>query len=339
MCVWPMIQSYPGETKLRDDLIVSQQQTTESEEASFVVKDPETGNFYRFREVEHFVLQQLDGSTPVDDIRQRAEERFGAPLPSDTLDQFIKTLRRLGLLETKDAQGHMSRQRGRIRGSLLYLRFKAFDPDHLFNRLVGKVRFCFTPQFLVCSAALILLAFGITVSNWDEISRDFGRLLRPEALLFVLLTTFVITALHEFAHGLTCKHFGGEIHEMGFLLIYFQPAFYCNISDAWLFREKARRLWVTFAGAYFELFVWAVATLLWRVAERGTWVSAAALVVMATSGVKIFFNLNPLIKLDGYYLLSDLLDVPNLRRRAFSYTGGKLKRLLGFRTSDEIATP
>ena len=79
-----MIQSYPGETKLRYDLIVSQQQTTESEEASFVVKDPETGNFYRFREVEHFVLQQLDGSTPVDDIRQRAEERFGAPLPSDT---------------------------------------------------------------------------------------------------------------------------------------------------------------------------------------------------------------------------------------------------------------
>src|SRR5438309_3704280 len=325
MCVWPMIQSYPGETKLRDDLIVSQQQTTESEEASFVVKDPETGNFYRFREVEHFVLQQLDGSTPVDDIRQRAEERFGAPLPSDTLDQFIKTLRRLGLLETKDAQGHMSRQRGRIRGSLLYLRFKAFDPDHLFNRLVGKVRFCFTPQFLVCSAALILLAFGITVSNWDEISRDFGRLLRPEALLFVLLTTFVITALHEFAHGLTCKHFGGEIHEMGFLLIYFQPAFYCNVSEAWLFPKKSHRLWVTVAGPYFEIFLWALATLAWRVTDPEVWLNSAALVVVATSAIKTVLNLNPFMKLDGYYLLSDYLEVPNLRERAFQYLRERIK--------------
>ena len=324
-----MIQSYPGETKLRDDLIVSQQQTTESEEASFVVKDPETGKFYRFREVEHFILQQLDGSTPADHIRQRVEERFGAPLPSDTFDQFIKTLRRLGLLETKDAQGHMSRRRGRIRGSLLYLRFKAFDPDRLFNRLVGKVRFCFTPQFLACSAALILLAFGITVSNWDEISRDFVRLLRPELFLLAWLTIFVITTLHESAHGLTCKHFGGEVHEMGFLLIYFQPALYCNVSEAWLFPKKSHRLWVTVAGPYFEIILWALATLAWRVTDSETWLNSAALVVVATSGIKTVLNLNPLMKLDGYYLLSDYLEVPNLRERAFQYLRESIKGSTG----------
>jgi putative peptide zinc metalloprotease protein len=135
--------------------------------------------------------------------------------------------------------------------------------------------------------------------------------------------------LHEFAHGLTCKHFGGKVHEMGFMLIYFQPAFYCNISDAWLFPKKSRRLWVTAAGAYFELFVWSVATLVWTVVEPGTWVSGLALIVMATSAIKQFFNLNPLIKLDGYYLLSDLLDVPNLRQRALAYLGRGVKRLVG----------
>jgi putative peptide zinc metalloprotease protein len=314
-----MIQSYPGETKVREDLVVSQQQTTESEEVSFVVKDPETGKFYRFREVEHFIIQQLDGSTPPDHIRQRVEERFGAPLPSETFDQFIKTLRRLGLLETKDPQGHMSRRRGRIRGSLLYLRFKVFDPDRLFNRLVGKVRFCFTPQFLVCSVALIFLSAGITVSNWDELGRDFLRLLRPETFLLAWLTIFAVTTLHEFAHGLTCKHFGGEVHELGFMLIYFQPAFYCNVSEAWLFPKKSHRLWVTFAGPYFEIFLWALATLAWRVTDPETWLNSAALVVVATSGIKTFLNLNPLMKLDGYYLLSDYLDVPNLRERAFQY--------------------
>jgi multidrug resistance efflux pump len=143
------------------------------------------------------------------------------------------------------------------------------------------------------------------------------------------LTILFVTTAHEFAHGFACKRFGGEVHEVGFLLIYFQPAFYCNVSDAWLFPEKAKRLWVTFAGAYFEIFLWAVATLTWRVTEPGTWLNVVALVVMATSGIKTLFNLNPLIKLDGYYLLSDALEIPNLRQRAFSYLGARLKQAWG----------
>ena len=138
-----------------------------------------------------------------------------------------------------------------------------------------------------------------------------------------------VTTLHEFAHGLTCKHFGGHVHEMGFLLIYLQPAFYCNISDAWLFPEKSRRLWVTAAGAFFEMTLWALATVAWRLTEPATWVSDVALVIMATSAIKQVFNLNPLIKLDGYYLLSDWLDMPNLRQRSFQYVGARFRRLLG----------
>ena len=98
---------------------------------------------------------------------------------------------------------------------------------------------------------------------------------------------------------------------------------------AWLFPEKSRRLWVTFAGAYFEIFLWALATLAWRVTEPWTPLNHLALVVMATSGIKTLFNLNPLIKLDGYYLLSDWLEIPNLRQRAFGYLGEWLRALWG----------
>jgi len=129
---------------------------------------------------------------------------------------------------------------------------------------------------------------------------------------------------------LTCKHFGGEVHEMGFMLIYFQPALYCNVSDAWLFPEKSKRLWVGFAGPYFELFLWALATLAWRLTDTETWINYVALIVMTTSGVKTLFNFNPLIKLDGYYLLSDYLEIPNLRRRSFRYVGDWIKRLFTF---------
>jgi putative peptide zinc metalloprotease protein len=119
------------------------------------------------------------------------------------------------------------------------------------------------------------------------------------------------------------------VHEIGFLLIFFQPAFYCDVSDAWLFPEKAERLWVTFSGAYFEIFLWALATLTWRITEPATMLHFLALAVMATSGIKTLFNLNPLIKLDGYYLLSDALEIPNLRQRSFRYLRTATQKLWG----------
>jgi len=313
---------------LRPDLIVSKQET--AGEISFVVKDPATGRLFHLKEPDYFIAQQLDGSTPFDVIQQRVEEKFGASLSQETLEQFIEKLRRLGLLETEVAErGQPAPQRGRVRGSLLYLRFKAFDPDRLFDRLIGKVGLFFTPYFVAVSAFVVLLAFGITIVNSGEIGRGLLGLYQFEALLLAWLTILLVTTAHEFAHGLTCKHFGGRVHEMGFMLLFFMPAFYCNVSDAWLFPEKSKRLWVTFAGAYFELFVWALATVAWRVTAPETGLSYLALVVMATSGIKIFFNFNPLIKLDGYYLLSDYLDIPNLRQRASNYVGAKIKRLWG----------
>jgi putative peptide zinc metalloprotease protein len=316
----------PGKPKLRDDLVISQQETKEG--TGFVVKDPANGRFFRLKEVEHFTARQLNGSTPLDALRESVKEKFGVTFTAETLEQFIQNLGRLGLLEKEGRESRLVAERPRkIRGSLLYLRFKAFDPDRLFNRLVPKLRFFFTPHFLVFSAAVILLGIGITVINWGEIGRDIQSLYHFQALFFAWLTIFLVITAHEFAHGLACKHFGGEVHEIGFLLLYFQPAFYCNVSEAWLFPEKSKRLWVTFAGAYFEIFIWALATVTWRLTEHETWVNFLALVVMATSGIKSLFNLNPLIKLDGYYLLSDYLEVPNLRQKSFSYISAGIKRL------------
>jgi putative peptide zinc metalloprotease protein len=310
-----LLQELP---KLRNDLHFSRQETAEG--AAYIVKDPVSGRFFRFRETELFVTKQLDGVTTLDVISRRAEERFGEPVSTDMLKLFVDRLQGLGLLESAAAAGQQPRAGpGRIRGDLFYLRLKAFDPDRLFTRLLPYVRFCFTPAFLACATALILFAFGLTLVNTAEIQQQAAHLYRVETFLLIWATILAVTTLHEFAHGLTCKRFGGEVHEVGFMLIYFQPAFYCNVSDAWLFPKKSHRLWVTFAGAYFELFIWALAAVTWRVTEPWTWLNSATLVVAATSGVRCLFNLNPLVKLDGYYLLSDYVEIPNLRARAFQY--------------------
>ena len=315
--------------KLRSDLIFSRQGAEGN--VSFVIKDPANGQFFRFRETEHFIARQLDGATGSEEVCRRVEAKFGLELEEGTLANFVKALEQNRLLEAGEGVVRAPKRR-RLRGNLLYLRFQVCDPDRLFNRLVGKVRFCFTPHFIILSAAMVLIACCVLAFNWGEFKQDLPRLYRLTAIPMIWAIIMVVTTLHEFAHGLTCKHHGGEVHELGFLLMYFQPALYCNVSDAWMFPQKSRRLWVTFAGPYFELFVWALATLLWRFSDANTWVNYVALAVTATSGFKAWLNFNPLLKLDGYYLLSDLLEMPNLRRRSYAYIGTGIKRFFGVQT-------
>ncbi|PWU16391.1 MAG: hypothetical protein C5B50_13675 [Verrucomicrobia bacterium] len=308
-----------GYPRLRADLIVSRQESASG--VVWVVKDPVVGRFVRFKEPEYFVAQQLDGATGEEEIRKRAEEHFGSRLSADGLRQFLRKLETLGLIERRGMEqpARDARSAARLRGDIFSLRLKAFDPDRFLAAVAPRLGFVFTPMFAGFSLGLIALGAGVLIGNWQELHRSFSALYRVETIPLAWLTLLCIVVGHELSHGLACKRFGGKVHEIGLLLIYLQPAMYCNVSDAWMFPEKSRRLLVTLAGAWFELCAWAVAMLCWRVTEPGTSPNYVALLVATTLGIKTLFNLNPLIKLDGYYLLSDWVEIPNLRRRAFSY--------------------
>jgi len=311
--------------KLRSDLTVSEHKTIDG--SSFVIKEPNSGNFFRLGEAEHFIVQQFDGKTPADDIRKRGEEKFEAEISKETLDAFVAQLEKRGLLEREDQKPKKTKKR--ISGNPLYARFRAIDPTRLFDHMLPRLWFFFTPSFVVLSASLILLATGTIIAHRSEFLADLSRLYYFSSLPLLMTAIFVVAVAHECAHGLTCRHFGGEVHEIGFMLMYFQPAMYCNVSDAWLFPEKSKRLWVGFAGPYFESFIWALSVLVWRVTDVETWINNIALIIVLTSGIKTLLNLHPLVKLDGYYLLSDYLEIPNLRRRSFKYVGDLLRICFG----------
>lgn len=314
---------------LKDDLVVSRQDNSEG--VLYVIKDPSTERFFRFKEIENYIAQQCDGQTSKEIILLRAKEKFNVSLSQENIDQFIERLQRIGLLVDKNSGATASkRKKWRLAGDIFYLRCPLFNPDHFFDRLLPKISFIFTPAFIVLCVGVIILAANITIINWNAVIYEFSNLLRLEFLMQSWLIMVGVVTLHEFAHGLTCKHFGGHVREIGFILIYFQPAFYCNVSDAWLFPKKAHRMWVTFAGAFFEIFLWAIATITWRLTDPATTINHFALVVTVTSAFKIFLNMNPLIKLDGYYLLCDWMDSPNLRQQATEYFNGRVKRFFGF---------
>jgi multidrug resistance efflux pump len=227
-----------------------------------------------------------------------------------------------------DAEERSKRSAASRPQSILFWRKSLFDPDNFFGWLVPKIGFFWTPAFFALSLLSILVAFSMVATAHGSLVSYFARGLTWGTAALVLVTLLGVTTLHEFAHGLTCKRYGGHVHEIGFLLLYFMPAFFCNVSDSWLIPQKSKRLWVTFAGGYFELFLWSLAVFVWRLTMQDTLVNYLAWMVVTISGVRVLFNFNPLLKLDGYYMLSDLVGVANLRQQSISYVFGWVRSLL-----------
>src|SRR5690606_20093060 len=149
--------------------------------------------------------------------------------------------------------------------------------------------------------ALLFLAYLVVILlRWDDFSAGILALYTPSTftasrLALILGTTVTIVAIHELGHGVTCKHFGGRVHEMGAMLIYFNPAFYCNVNDAWTFPERSARLWVTAAGSWIQLVIAGIAAIVWWGVVPGTVVSDVALTaVVMGGGITVLANANPL---------------------------------------------
>jgi putative peptide zinc metalloprotease protein len=194
----------------------------------------------------------------------------------------------------------------------------------------------FTPGFVIFSILLFISTLYLVAGDWNHVQTDTqafysfkGKTAYDIWVFWFLL--MAIGAIHEFGHGLTCKHFGGEVHQMGFLLIYFTPAFYTDTTDILLFDRTSRRQWVIFAGMWIELVVCGLSTLLWHFSVPGTFVNDLAYKAMLLSGIEgTLFNLDPLIKADGYYALSQYLGVDNLREDSFAYVRAWARRNLLF---------
>jgi multidrug resistance efflux pump len=312
----------------------------------FVVKNGH-GNFYDLDDRSYFLLGQLDGRSSADAVRAAYQARFGEPLTGDELAEFVATARERGFLQEDALPPARARDddlvltSARDRGgsgrradaapsdnSLLSVRVRLIDPDRLLTWLVPRLWFFWTPAFVLLATACILAAAAVAWDRRADLAHGLTDALAWRSVLLAWAAIGAVTVLHEFAHGLTCKRYGGEVRDMGFLMLFFMPCFYANVSDAWLFPRRSQRLWVTFAGGYFELWVWSLAVFAWAVLQPGALPHRAAYLVAVLCGVQTLFNFNPLLKLDGYYLLSDWLAIVNLRERATARLMAQLRRLL-----------
>jgi putative peptide zinc metalloprotease protein len=298
----------------------------------YLLHDESAGRYLRFNALAQEMLGRLDGDRTLQEILEQANERAedGAGLTPDDVLQIMAQLHnaevlRDGLpLTARDVLGrYQQKQRFTRQHTLsnpLAIRIPLFDPERLLNRLVRPARLLFAWPGLWLWISVVGLALLLVVANAAQLGAAIGAktLGASEVLTFWLLYP-VIKALHELGHGLAVKAWGGEVHETGITLLVFMPVPYVDASAAWAFRDKRRRALVGAAGILTELFLAALAMLVFFSVEPGM-VRDLALNVALIGGIStLLFNGNPLLRFDGYYVLEDLIEVPNLAPRSSRY--------------------
>ncbi|MDX2044079.1 MAG: HlyD family efflux transporter periplasmic adaptor subunit [Acidobacteriota bacterium] len=317
-----MFTVYPP--KPADDLEFAEQR--DGERIVWMAGAASVGRYLMLGATERNVFLLIDGQRTPQQICEEFGEQHGGKLGLATLTKFLTKLESYGLL-AGEGQTHADTPDA-LQSQQAYKPIKLFNPDPLFTALVPKLRWIWTTGFFCFSLAMIVGSTLLALMNWEQLSAQATPLIRDHAMT-ILLAAYLIGISHEFAHGMTCKVFGGRATEVGVLIVYyFLFALYCNVSGIHLIPQRNRRLWVIAAGVYWQLMVGAVCFLLWLALAPGTLLSDAAVVFLLGSVFDVFFNANPLIKLDGYYFLSQWLRMPNLMDRSRAYWRGLLKQIL-----------
>jgi putative peptide zinc metalloprotease protein len=312
-------------------------------ESQYAVRDLRTKTYFRVGEQEAFLLGELLPGTSYDQLKDRFFDKFGEPLEFSDFDEFLKTLADRGLL--REPRRHAvsmtgTQQLSKVEDgeepvnpngggrSLLYYRVPLVNPNRFLSWFVNAFPLFWTKSFLAVTISMMLFSLFILLTNSADLVTGFRNAIRWESFAIALVAIVSATIIHELGHGATCKRFGGEVTEAGFLIMFFLPCLYVNVSDAWVIREKWKRLAITLAGGYCDLCIWAISVLIWRITELDSSINYVALVLLTTCGSRSLMNFNPLLRLDGYYLLSDILEYPNLYKQSRQYWIGALNWLL-----------
>ena len=304
----------------------------------WIVKDPVGLNYFRFQDEEFAILNMLDGETSLDEIKEQFEAEFPPQkITLEELQQFLGQLHRSGLVVAGvPGQGRQLRKRRDERRrkeilaaltNILCIRFKGVDPERFLNWLYPYVRWIFSPVVLIGCLLLGISALGLILVEFEVFRSklpSFYQFFSPTNALLLAATLGVTKVLHELGHGLTCKHFGGECHEIGVMILVLTPCLYCNVSDSWMLPNKWHRALIGAAGIFVELTLASIATFLWWFTEPGLLHYLCLNVMFISSVSTILFNANPLLRYDGYYILSDVTEIPNLRQKATSILSRKM---------------
>ena len=321
--------SRPLTVRKRPDLVSNRQRYQGT--GYWVVKEPVGLQYFRFHDEEYFILNLLDGHVSLQQIKEGFERRFAPQkITFGDLQQFIGMLHRSGLvISNSPGQGKALRERGRKKknkelmgkfANVFALRYRGFDPERILNAILPWFGWLFTIPALLFFICLLATSSLLLATQYETVYAKlptFQQFFAADRWLILAGTMAIVKVIHEFGHGLSCKKFGGECHEIGFMLLVFTPCLYCNVSDSWMLPNKWKRVWIGAAGIYVEMILASFAAFLWFFTEQETTINDLCLNMMFLNVVStVLVNGNPLLRFDGYYIMMDALEIPNLRQKS-----------------------
>jgi putative peptide zinc metalloprotease protein len=295
-----------------------------------VLKDPVALKYHRLQIEQYRILELLDGVRSLETVRDDLKHEFPTlQITLSDIQQLITDLHRKGLVVSNRAgQGAaVVRERQKTRNekikqtamSLLSLRLPGWDPERTLRMLHPFVSWLFHP-FIVTICMVFVVSSWLVLGANLEVFRsklpEFQSFFGWPNLMYLWVTLGVAKIIHEFGHGISCVHYGSECHEMGVMLLVFSPCLYCDVTDSWMMPNKWHRIIIGAAGMYIEVILSAAAIYIWWLTESGMLHYLALNTFFVTTITTVIFNLNPLMRFDGYYMMSDYLEIPNLRQKS-----------------------
>lgn len=306
----------------------------------YVLQDKLSGKSHRFSPSAHYIIGLMDGQRTVQKIWDLATESLGDDAPTqDDLIQLLSQLHGADALQSNlapDTTELLERHQKIRRQDLmqrfmnpLALKFPLLDPEKFLNKALPYVRPLCGPFAMLVWGVVVFVGLVQAALHWSDLTQNMSdRVLATQSLIVLTLLFPLIKAFHEMGHAIATKIWGGEVHEMGVMMLVLMPVPYVDASAASAFRDRRKRVVVGAGGMMVELFFAAIALFVWLSVEEGL-IHVIAYNTMLIAGVStILFNANPLLRFDGYYILADLIEMPNLGARSNKYLGYLCKRYL-----------
>jgi len=326
------------------DLII-REDTTDGEPI-IAVYQRSTANLLRLKPTQWQLARLFDGVRTYEQIAAAFESETGIPLQADEARTFAENMDEGGFwykdpqekniaMTEKLAAQRSRRAHGGSAFNVAHIQFSAWDPDRYLTLLDQKIgKYVYNRWMVLAAVLLFLFEAVIFITKWNVIGPDipvyydFGKKSVSDLVQFWWML-LVIGFIHESSHGLTCKHYGGEVHSMGLMFLYLTPAFYVDVTESWVSASRLQRMATIIAGIWIEMMLCAVAVLIWTNTAPGEWIHDFCYKLILLTGIAVaVINLNPLIKLDGYYFFTEWVRVPDLKERSTSFLTGWVQRYI-----------
>lgn len=329
--------------RMRSDLIIKKQRF--KNEDYYVIKDPLALTYQRLGPEEAYLVSLLDGKRNMASIIEEFKQSF--PNWEMTLREaaaFVNQLGNSGLLninarkfvdfarKSKRPANNLLALWAKVFSKLIFLKIPLVDPSPWLGKLTAKFSWVWTRPFIIGCLCFFAWTLIWLFTNRQEFASNNITFFSPQNLALIWIQMILIKTCHEFGHAMTSRHFGAEVHEMGVCMICFTPCGYVDATDAYMMKYKRHKIYTVIAGIFIEFIIASIAAYIWLYSGPGLIKNLAFNAMIVASINTVFFNMNPLMKFDGYYVISDLLEIPNLRTKSISYCSYSFQKyVLGIR--------